>query len=57
MTERKVAIFVDHAVSHPSFGRLEKGFSIVTQEEADNWMSVSTARIATPSEVAAAYGL
>lgn len=54
----KVAVFVDHPVSHPNLGRLEKGYSIVTQDQAEEWMNVAyEVRIAAPSEVAAAYGL
>jgi cell division protein FtsN len=52
----QVAVYSDGKLSHPALGRLTKGYNIVSKEQADEWMKVSTkVRLATPEEVASAY--
>lgn len=53
-----VAVFTDHSLYYGPLGRLETGYTILTPEKAAEWMKVSgSVRIATPTEVAAAYGV
>lgn len=54
----KVAVFSSGNIYHPIYGRLEKGYNILTEESAKNWMSISNkVREASPEEVAMAYGV
>lgn len=54
---QKVAVFVDHPVFWPSVGRLPKGFNLLEPHVAERWVASGRARIVTPEEVAAAYGV
>lgn len=54
----KVAVFSSGNLFHPSYGRLNKGYTVLDNETAKNWMSISNkVREATPEEVAMAYGV
>jgi len=54
----KVAIFAENGLYDRSLGRLEKGYNIVTTEKAEAWMKITNkTRLATPNEVASAYGV
>lgn len=54
----KIAVFSDHSLYDGTLGRLESGYTILTQQEAEKWMRVTpSVRTATPAEVAAAYGV
>jgi len=42
---------------HPVLGRLEKGYNIVSSDDAEQWIKISNkVREASPYEVAAHYG-
>ena len=52
------AVYSEGKLVHPALGRLDKGYNIVTPDQADEWMKISTkVRMATPEEVAIAYGV
>ena len=52
------AVYSEGKLAHPALGRLTKGYNIVTPEQAEEWMKISTkVRMATPEEVAIAYGV
>lgn len=54
----KVAVFSSGNLYHPNYGRLEKGYTILTPDTAEAWMNISNkVREATPEEVAIAYGV
>lgn len=54
-----VALYADHNLFHPKLGRFEKGYQVLTQDEADIWLKAvgRRLRVATPQEVAAYYGV
>lgn len=51
-----VAIYSDRNVSWNGVGRIEKGYNIVTKEQAAKWLTRNHVREATPEEVASEYG-
>jgi cell division protein FtsN len=52
------AVYSEGKLVHPALGRLDKGYNIVTPEQANEWMKISTkVKMATPEEVAIAYGV
>ena len=54
----KVAVFSSGNLFHPSYGRLEKGYTILDSETSQAWMKISNkVREATPEEIAVAYGV
>jgi hypothetical protein len=54
----KVAVYSSGNVYHPSLGRIEKGYTILSPESAEAWKKISNKiREATPEEVAMAYGV
>lgn len=54
----KVAVFSSGNIFHPIYGRLEKGYHILTSESAQDWFNISNkVREASPEEVAMAYGV
>ena len=54
----KIAVFTDHGLYDGTLGRLEKGYTILTQEKAEERLQAApSVRVATPVEVAAAYGV
>lgn len=53
----KVAIHSTKNVDWPGVGKVSKGYNIVSQEQAEKWLTRSHTRIATPEEVAGEFGL
>ena len=55
----KVALYVENAsVIDKELGKLVRGYNIVPEEVANKWVEKNNRiRIATPQEVAAAYGV
>lgn len=54
----KVALYTPNALYHRGLGRLERGYNIVSPEDAQQWLQVSEkVREASPHEVAAAFGV
>jgi hypothetical protein len=51
-----VAIYSTKNVNWEGVGKLEKGYNIVNKKTADQWLTRSHTRIATPEEVAREYG-
>ena len=51
-----VAIFSSKNVVWEGIGKVEKGYNIVTEKEADKWLTRNHVRLATPEEVAREYG-
>ena len=52
----KVALFAPNSLVHPSLGRLNKGYTIVNPDKAQEWLKISEkVREATPQEVASAF--
>jgi hypothetical protein len=52
----KVAIHSTKNVTWQGVGKVYRGYNIVTQEAADQWLTRSHARLATPEEVAKEFG-
>lgn len=54
-----VALYVENSsVNDKTLGKLVRGYNIVPQEVASQWIDKNLkVRIATPEEVAAAYGV
>ncbi len=52
----KVAIHSTKNVSWDGVGNVSKGYNIVTQAQADKWLTRSHIRMATPQEVAQEFG-
>jgi hypothetical protein len=52
----KVALHSTKSVRWEEVGSLSKGYNIVTQKQADKWLTRSHVRIATPEEVKKAFG-
>ena len=55
-TQEKLAIHSTKNVSWPGVGKVQKGYNIVTKEQAEKWLSRSHVRAATPEEVAQEFG-
>jgi hypothetical protein len=54
----KVAIFAENGLFDKKLGRLSKGYNITTSSDAEAWMKITNkVRLATPQEVASAYGV
>jgi len=56
-SEKIIAVFSTKNVTWNGVGKVNRGYNIVTQEEADQWATRSHIRVATPQEVAKEYGL
>lgn len=58
-SNNKIALYIENAsVTDKELGKLVRGYNIVSEEVANQWVEKnSKVRIATPQEVAAAYGL
>lgn len=55
---QQVAVFAENGLYDESLGRLDRGYNITTSENAEAWMKITNkVRIATPQEVANAYGV
>jgi hypothetical protein len=54
-----IALYVENSsVNDKTLGKLVRGYNIVPQEIANQWIDKNLkVRIATPEEVAAAYGV
>ena len=52
-----VAVFSTKNVTWSGVGKVYRGYNIVSQEEADKWVTRDHIRLATPQEVAKEYGL
>lgn len=50
-----VAIYSSRNLHWAEVGSLYIGYNIVTQEEAEKWLTNKNTRLATPEEVAGAY--
>lgn len=46
-----VAIYSSRSVSWDGVGKVERGYNIVTKEQADKWLKRIHVRIATPEEI------
>lgn len=57
--KEKVALYVESAsVIDKELGKLIRGYNIVPEEVASKWVEKNNkVRVATPQEVAAAYGI
>ena len=54
----EIAVFCSGRLYHPTLGRLNHGYNIVSRESAEEWMKISPkVREASPQEVASAYGV
>jgi hypothetical protein len=52
----KVAIYSARNLNWNGVGQLNKGYNIVTKEDADKWTTNKSVRTASPEEVKRAYG-
>jgi hypothetical protein len=52
----KVAIYSARNLHWNGVGQLNKGYNIVTKEDADKWTTNKSVRTASPEEVKRAYG-
>ena len=55
-TENKVAIYSSRNLFKYGIGRLAIGYNIVKESAAEFWVGHEAVRIATPEEIADAYG-
>lgn len=55
-SDSQVALLSDRNIRWGGVGELVKGYNIVTEEAADQWLTKKGIRKATPEEVAAHYG-
>lgn len=53
----KLAIYSSRNVTWNGVGKVYIGYNIVTQEQADKWLTRDHTRLATPEEVAKEFGL
>jgi len=51
-----VAVYSEKNVSWSGVGKVYRGYNIVTQEQADKWLTRNHCRLATPEEVAQEFG-
>lgn len=55
-TNDKVAVHSDKNLFWNEVGSLTIGYNIVTAEKSERWLQHKSVRLATPEEVAKAYG-
>jgi hypothetical protein len=55
-TEDKVALHSTRNVTWPEVGKVYRGYNVVSKSAADQWLTRDHIRIATPEEVAKAFG-
>lgn len=55
-TEEKVALHSTRNVTWPEVGKVYRGYNVVSKTAADKWLTRDHIRIATPEEVAKAFG-
>jgi len=53
---QKVAVHSTRNVTWPNVGKVYRGYNIVTQEQAEKWLTRDHIRLATPEEVAQEFG-
>ncbi len=51
VANEKVAIFSERNISWQEAGRLNAGYSIVTKDLADKWLTLKGVRLASPEEI------
>jgi len=56
-TEKTVALLSTRSVSWNGVGKVEVGYNIVTEEQAEKWLTRNHITVATPEDVAKGYGL
>jgi len=56
-TEKTVALLSTRNVSWNGVGKVEIGYNIVTEEQAEKWLTRNHITLATPEDVAKGYGL
>jgi hypothetical protein len=56
-TEKTVALLSTRNVSWNGVGKVEIGYNIVTEEQAEKWLTRNHITVATPEDVAKGYGL
>jgi len=54
--EPTIAIHSEKNANWSGVGKVYRGYNIVTQEQADKWLTRSHCRLATPEEVAKSFG-
>ncbi len=54
--KEKVAVYSLRNLSWTGVGALNKGYNIVTKEDAEKWITHKSVRTASPEEVKRAYG-
>jgi hypothetical protein len=47
----KVAIFASRNIHWQGMGKVQKGYAIVSKEDAEKWVTLSAVRLATPEEI------
>ena len=53
--KKTVAIYSTKNLYWDEVGRISKGYNLVTEEQAEKWLTLGHTRIATPEEIAGAY--
>lgn len=56
-TEKTVALLSTRNVTWNGVGSVEVGYNIVTEEQAEKWLTRNHITLATPEDVAKGYGL
>ena len=51
-----VAVYSSKNVVWSGVGKVDKGYNIITEKEAEQWLKRNHVRLATPEEVAREYG-
>jgi hypothetical protein len=54
--DNPVAVYSTKNLYKDGVGRLSTGYNIVSSKSADFWTTLKSVRLATPEEVARAYG-
>lgn len=49
--EEKVALLASRSVHWLGLGKLQKGYNIVSKQDAEQWVTLPTVRLATPEEI------
>ena len=55
-TEDKVALHSTRNVTWPEVGKVYRGYNVVSKSAAEQWLTRDHIRVATPEEVAKAFG-
>ena len=56
ISNEKIAVFSEKNLYWHGIGTLNKGYNIITKENAETWLKHKSVRQATPKEVATYYG-